>query len=477
MKNKRIYLFVIQIFLAFGVAVYAYLGNFTRMLADDFCSATRVNSLGLLQFIWFWYKFWGGRYSAYALDWVTLKILGAYNLHYFVPGMLVILAASLMFLFYLYLKDKGSETLLHSFALSAGFLFAFLLISPNLEQSLFWWNGARAYSAPMMFLALFSFVLYYAVSQLKINFKWIYALSFLVFFVIAGMGEIYAVGQAGFLGFLMLLIFINKESDSSPRLGTIVSGLAGTFLALLVIFVAPGNSARQALLPLPPPNLFNLLEISLQAYLKFIQDIFISPVKSAGLLGVIFLYVWVGWFHKDRASSNISVIFLSIAWGIALSFACFLPGVYGFSEPPPARVLTVPAFFLIIFILYAAYLIGGRLSNALSHSVAGENVIFALAFILVIISTAINSVDVLKHRQQYISFAQKWDQVDRLILDAKAKGEGAVSVPAMVNWAYLAAPTDNPRFWATYCYSSYYKIHVNGPPSNEIVKYYQQNPP
>jgi len=476
MKNKPIYLFVLQIFLAFGVAVYAYLGNFTRMLADDFCSATKVNNLGLLKFIWNWYKFWGGRYSAYALDWITLKILGVYDLHYFVPVMLMIWVVSLMFLFYLQLKDKGHKNLLHSFALSVGFLFIFLLISPNLEQSLFWWNGARSYTSPMMFLTLFSFFLYYVVRQHKISMKLIRFLSFIIFFLIAGMGEIYAVGQAGGLLFLILLTIINRNGDSKARLGILIFGLFGTFLSLLVIIIAPGNSARQSMLP-PPPPLSRLVEVSLEAYLTFLYDIFVSPVKLAGLLGVIFLYIWIGWFYVEHTSLNIKFIFLSILWGVALPLACFLPGVYGFSEPPPARVLTIPSFFFVAFILYAAYLIGGWLSNTFNHSVAGGDFIFATAFVLVILSTTFNSINVLNRRQQYINFAQKWDQVDRLILDAKANGEGAVSIPAMVNWAYLAAPTDNPKFWATYCYSSYYKIHVNGPSSDEIFKYYQQHPP
>jgi hypothetical protein len=151
----------------------------------------------------------------------------------------------------LQLKDNEHKNLLHSFVLSVSFLFAFLLISPNLAQSLFWWNGARSYSSPMMFLTLFSFFLYYVINQHKINLNLVYILSFVIFFLIAGMSEIYAIGQAGLLLFLIFLTIINKKGDSKAQLGVLDSGLVGTFLSLLVIFIAPGNSVRHTAL-FPP---------------------------------------------------------------------------------------------------------------------------------------------------------------------------------------------------------------------------------
>jgi hypothetical protein len=348
------------------------------------------------------------------------------------------------------------------------------LLSPNIPQSLFWWNGARAYSLPLMLLT-FCVALFQTAGGLFPNLppKIGRGAGLILLFLIGGMGETYAIGQAGFIGFLIFMHLLNAQKTSTSDLTVFTAGLAGAILSIMVIILAPGNAIRQSFLP-PSPGLGKLISVSVQGYAAYIHEFFLEPERITGLMGAILLYVWTGIRYKDHFSSNVRWILMNILGGIALSFLCFPPGVYGYSEPPPSRTLIIPTFFLLTCILYASYLTGGWLSGPPKNFVINENWVLAAALILMGYSTAMNSIDLLNQRQNYADFAQKWDVVDRLILEAKAEGRDSVTIPAMNNWAYLEAPTDNPRYWVTRCYSNYYGIQVHGPTFEKIIEIYHQ---
>lgn len=469
MKNNKIYLVALQIFWGVGVGMYAYIGNFTRMMADDFCSANMFNRLGLFRSLWFIYTKWNSRYSAYVVDWFVLRAsLGPYGLHYFVPLMLILWLVLLVSFFYLYFKDKGASAFLHSSILGAGFLFTLLLITPNIEQSLFWWNSARSYSLSLMLFTLSLFVLYSMRRSAWFTDKSIYSMGFILFFMLGGFGETYAVGQAGILAFVIFLFILDKQEKSKTDLFILAAGLAGAALSLLVIVTTPGNNLRHRMFP--TPTLETLVTVSIKSYSDFVYFLVDSPVKVAGIFSAALLYFWMGMQYKDRISANGWLVGLNIIVGILLPFATFLPGVYGFSEPPPTRTLMVPAFFSLISLLYASYLMGGIVKAPIAY----ERLVIALVIFLAGYSSIVNSIDWLGQRQNYINFAQKWDEVDKQILEAKANNQPEVRIRAMNNWAYLEVPTNNQNYWATRCTTRYYEIRVYGPYAEEIQELYNQ---
>mgnify|MGYP003337145567 CR=1 FL=1 len=45
-----------------------------------------------------------------------------------------------------------------------------------------------------------------------------------------------------------------------------------------------------------------------------------------------------------------------------------------------------------------------------------------------------------------------------------ANGQESITIPAISSWAVRDRPNENPKFWATKCYSDFYGIQVFGPP-------------
>jgi len=448
--------------------IYGYLGRFTRFIADDFCSAYYAEELGFVRSIWYWYHTWSGRYSAFGMDWLVLtKLLGMYSINIVPPIILVVWIVFTSAAIYLSLKSFSPErnNLFPAILLAASLIYILLVLNPNVPQSLYWWNGVRSYTLPLVVLSFYTFVFLIISKQIQATKQLIFwgIMSFTFLFASGGLSETYVVMQLILLAFLAILkITSMPRKKTDPELFLLLAGLLGTILSLVVIISAPGNAIRQSRLD-SSLNLTNLMLISLTGYGEFVLDLFNQANKFTGLIGVVLLTMWVGLQYKDAVKQpwKIFVYFVS---GFALSFVCILPGVYGYSTMPPTRTLIIPVFVLIICFLQTSFLTGSWLSKKIYMSLWIKNGLMVLAGALMLVSTAITSQSLYESRFAYIEFAERWDAVDAQILRAKADGQDFVKIPSMENWARLDRPNQDPGFWVNECYTGIYGIEVYGPP-------------
>jgi hypothetical protein len=174
--------------------------------------------------------------------------------------------------------------------------------------------------------------------------------------------------------------------------------------------------------------------------------------------------VWIGSQYGDLSPGKAKIIPACIAGGVAVSLACFPPGVYGYFESPPPRTMIIPTFFLVTALLCASFLLGARLAGKHEWSRWQSNLLILAAALALGISSSSLSWRLFHERADFVEFAGKWDETDAQIFAAKAGQMDTVTIPAMINWAGLDRPNDSPEHWATVCYSQYYGIQVLGPP-------------
>jgi hypothetical protein len=464
MQKQRLGLILLIAFPLTGLAAYAYLGSYTRLIADDFCSAAFADRLGLLRSVWYWYLNWSGRYTAFAADWLVLGPgLGPYRYHYVVPALLFLWLILVFAVLFLYLRKHDGLAGLHSMALAGTFLFVVLLLTPDIPQSLFWWNGMRSYALPLVVLT--SFVLLYQLNQeyFKLSPPLVYGLGFFLFFVSGGISETMAVAQTAFLLFFIGLQLLKLVNRPATELIALFFCLAGAAVSVIVVILSPGNAIRQALLP-PPPGLQTILSISIQAYISFLGSLFLTPSAIAATLGAILAALWIGGQSQMSSPAQVPLICACLLGGILVSFACFPPGVYGYSEPPPPRVMIIPIFFLMAGILSASFLSGVRLADKVGAQQTTSSALLTAAVLLTGYAALSTASILYQQRHIYTDFAERWDQVDAQILQARANDQDTVTIPAMNVWTGGGGdPTDNPRFWVNQCYSLYYGLTVLGP--------------
>lgn len=464
MQKQRLGLILLIAFPLTGLTAYALLGNFTRMIADDFCSASFANRLGLLRSVWYWYLNWSGRYTAFATDWLILGPgLGPYRYHYVVPALLFLWLLFVCLVLYLFLRGHHGLAFLHSLALASILLFVVLLLTPDIPQSLFWWNGMRSYALPLVVFSFYVLLYKLNLDFFKLSALLVNSLGFLLFFLSGGISETMAVAQTVFLLFAIVLHLLKVVDRPRTELTMLFFCLAGAAVSLVVVILAPGNAIRQAFLP-PPPDFITLLSISIRSYMSFLGNLFRTAAGIAGILGALLAALWIGGQYHMSSPVRGRLIFACLLGGVLISFACFPPGVYGYSEPPPPRVMIIPVFFLMAGVLSAAFLSGIRLGEQAGVQWNRSTVLITAAIILTGYSALFTTWSLYQKRHIYMDFAKLWDQVDAQILQARAESLDSVTIPALNVWTGGGGdPTDNPRFWVNQCYSLYYGLTVLGP--------------
>jgi hypothetical protein len=288
-------------------------------------------------------------------------------------------------------------------------------------------------------------------------------LAFGLTFANGGFSETMAALQPMLLIFITALHWLSNDRKTDAAFKVLAAATLGALVSVIVVAIAPGNALRKEQLP-ASPGLIKWMEISIGAYLSYLQDILLSPQKMTALLGAILVSAWAATGYKNQIRLRWWTIPAQIIGGLLLSFICIPPAVYGYAAPPPPRTLSIAAFALIAFWMNASFLIGSWLVRTLRSSVGMEAMLIVLATLLIGVSSALTMIYVNQNRSTYIAYAQKWDAMDTQILQARANHQVFVNIPAMFNWAALERPSDNPKFWATACYSEYYGIQVYGPP-------------
>ena len=451
-----------------ALAGLAYLGGYTRFMADDYCSAYYAIRFGLLRSIWYWYINWSGRFTAFAFDWLILtKTLGPYGAHWVPPIAIITWLIATIAAVYISLKAIAPRfaTVSAAIAVSASFVLAVIVLSPDLAQSYFWLNGMRSYSLPLVVMSIYALLFVWLVPRLKSD-RAIWLTCILAFgftFANGGFSETMSALQPMMLIFITGLHWLSNDRKMDTTFKVLAAATLGALISVIMVALAPGNALRKAQLP-ASPGFIKWMEISIGAYLSYLQNILLSPQKITALLGAILVSAWAGTGYKNQIRFRWWTIPAEIMGGVILSFTCIPPAVYGYAAPPPPRTLSIAAFALVTFWMVASFLIGSWMARTSRSSVRLEVGLIVLATLLIGVSSALTMAYVNQNQGTYIAYAQKWDAMDAQILQARANHQPFVNIPAMFNWAALERPSDNPKFWATVCYSEYYRIQVYGPP-------------
>jgi hypothetical protein len=466
LRLRKLLSLILLVFPGLVLLLHSYLGSYTRLIADDFCSFHFSDRLGMLRYIWNQYLTWGGRYSAFAVD-SLIHNIGVNDLHYFPVTMLVIWIGVASFSVYQLLQAETGklQSVLVSVALGTTAVFAILSISPNVPQVLYWWNGMRTY-LPSLIVTTFTIgFFYWAHKNLKSGraVLWGSLASFLLALIDAGFNEpLCVVLFSFFIGYTALRLLTRTLNFRDPLFSFLSAASLGTVLALGIMLMSPGTALRQVNFP-PPPGLIRMLSIAANGYLGYLVGLVSTPTRVSALMALIFTSTWIGTGSEQKRFNGYWIV-LPIAGGIALSFLSILPSIYGTSDMAHPRTLIVSSYILAVGVFYAGLLSGQWLSRSGAASMAIQNGLMICVGVVVIWSAFINTQALYQNRDIYISFAQRWDQANVQILQARANGDASVTIPALNPWTGPGGdPTDNRNFWVNRCFSLYYDFPVFGP--------------
>lgn len=443
--------------------LHAYLGTFSRFIADDYCSAAAARRLGILRAAWYWYLNWTGRYAASALD-AAFGVLG--------PGITPVVPSIVLIIWLVVLTlaarrfdvRPGGRLLLGSFTTAAGALYLTLQLTPSVAQSLYWGQGMRSVVPPLILGVLYVDLLarlHTRDSHRAPQPLWL-ALSFAFTFIMGGFNETFTAIEVSLLVLAVLrVLMLHLATTHRAKLSALMTGALGASLAFIVVVIAPGNAFRQAFYP-PPPPLLQVLRIAYVNFTAFLVSTFDTVPGLLAVVSVVAVSLWFG-MHLPTPRPSIWLAPAILGGATAVAFLCFLPAAYGLSDAPPDRTLIIPTHLLSVALI-AAGLTGGRYLGAkhgpASNRSVAELVIIGIALMTVLTSIAISDHGLLTQRASFADYASYWDRMNSQAIAARRAGQTQLQIQQEANWAGLDEPNDNPKFWLNICLREYYGIEV-----------------
>lgn len=448
------------------VGLFAYLGSFSQLMADDYCSVYFVESLGILRSVWFWYTNWHGGFSASFAD-SLLGVIGQDRIGYVVPLTLVIWVLSLAWAITLALKFFELQWHgLVPLALSLLIMCGTLVVSPAASASLIWWGGLRGYAPPLIIVPVYVglYILFRdREHQISTPYIW-YAVSFGLLCISGGFSEPFTPLQIIITSLMLAVeLYINRNVLKTPKGKFLIAGILGGVVALLIMVIAPGNANRQELYPAPPP-LLGILSIGLRSYLLFFARLghdFLKVVISVTIFSSSML---LGTFFSDSKYFNYRNFLVTVTLGLLFAFCSFLPAAYGQSGEPSDTSLITPVYVLMIMLCVAGIVGGGTLMKTM-QGVKPYHAILAVLLVLPLLGySTITSIQRLSDEMgRAATYAESWHDRDVQIRRARQDGLQQVFVPPIPRWI-TQEPTDNPKFFVNECMSLYYGIDITSSP-------------
>lgn len=439
------------------LAVYAYLGFFSRYMADDYCLLVDLQLGDIFTASWNKYLFSSNRFS-------NLFVLGFWELFpqniAFVPvvhvvlwvGGLYWLFAELNKLFGLKLKFPilflGAETLV---------LFSFFT-APNIFQVLYWRPGQVTYLTPLVFFAFVAAWLVNLVRKGRVSIPLAFLFAFLAFFI-GGLSETLGALHIAILSLATAgVFFFDRSPCRKPALILLIALLTGALAALAAMFLAPANAIRinaENGSPALSTVLFRTFEYS---FLFLRIAVTTLPLPSLALLAVSSLMTMLLLQDQPKVRFEARVYWLFLLVPIllyGLVFASFAPSAYGQSYP--VERVRFPAHFILTAALTALGICAGYVLSYVKFPAAARYSAIALAFFALLYPFWMMRQPLATYEFRRL-FALRWDEREQMIHEMKASGEQDLVIPALDGYEGTKELDVRPFFWVNQCAARYYGV-------------------
>ncbi len=419
---------VISFVLALPVLFFAYVGTFSRYMADDFCIVNESAHMSILSETLLWYNTWGGRLSQ------PVALLSALRLGQTFPAISPVLLIAGWLIALAWALFELARWLKLERPLAQGLVFALLLLyatlagTPQLGQSLYWLSAAYAYTAPLPLIAVL-LALTFRAARTDQTRAWIAILAALIAFVVGSFAE--PVVTLELMALLLLFAAFRAFARQARAAQVLLAAqIVGALIALVLMLASPGNAIREVKFE-ASPSVIHTLIMSLVDGLGYLF-LFAPRLAPGALIGAVGLAALAAFVRPSRLSGFaiprlLLILLLWLVAHAALSAAFMAPGVHATNAPPPARSLIVIQFSAAILYAGVGYLLGLILRQLLSRRFGGWLPLgVAITSMLLLIAPLATLINFNREAQVYAQFAREWDRDDTLL---RAADGSAVSLP------------------------------------------------
>ncbi|MBN8656756.1 MAG: hypothetical protein J0M11_13555 [Anaerolineae bacterium] len=447
--------------LAMGAAlvVYAYLGIFSRYMADDYCLLLNMQSGNIFTASWNKYLFESNRFS-------NLFVLGFWELFpgniAFVPTLHVVLwVIGLYWLLSELNKLFGLKLPIPVLLLVAETLALFsFFTTPNVFQILYWRPGQVSYLTPIVFFTLFAAWLVNLVRMKKVTLPLAILFGFFAFFI-GGLSETVGALHISILSLsIFCVILFDKSPRRTPALTLLSALLIGALLALVVMFLAPANALRINDENGSPTLTAALLRAFEFAFLFLRISFTTLPIPFLGLLAISSLMTMLFMQNQPNVKFEPRVYWLFLLIPLllyGLVFASFAPSAYGQSYP--VERVRFPAHFMLTITLTAFGICAGYVLSYIRFLNFMRYAVMTLAFVSLLYPFWMMRQPLATYEFRRL-FALRWDEREQMIYEMKAAGQTELVLPALDGYEGTKELDVRPYFWVNQCAARIYGVDL-----------------
>ena len=411
-----------------ALAIYAYLGTFSRYGSDDYCLSAFFRQDNLLKAMIFRYFNASSRYTNIVFIGLADKLFGWYNVAV-LPALMLAL-----FVFGLYLLLKELNTMIRwgwsylmLFFVALWIAYFSITQAPDLYETLYWRAGMTSHFAPVVLIPFWGTFLLRQIRKARNQSPspWVLAGCFLLPLLIGGLSEPPTAVMITILGLALCAIWWWGDVPYRRSIAVILLwSLLGALAALMIMALAPANSIRMRT---PPPGLVELMFRIVYYPIVFIGDTFRTlptPTLLSVVVPAVLFYVKYAQLSQgsDRARNRLGIfMILILVLGYILIAASFAPSAYGQSYPA-ARARFFGRVLMTIALMTDGALLGILISQVKSFQTAPLRSFAILVLILLVIYPLRTAWRMVGEIPVYQQRAAAWDLRESEIHELKANG-------------------------------------------------------
>ena len=264
--------------------LFAWLGQFSRLAADDFCTIALGQQMGAWDYMVHILNTWSGSYASLffkgmmaPLDTLLPRIT---------PALIVVLwLIGLSWLIYEGLARLGIASSRRTAAAAAALGIAAVINAFPTPQSFYWYAASIQYTLPLALLTSYMALVFWTARQPRLP-LWATVTGGALCFISAGGAEMYAGFQMVFLTLCLLAcVTFLPASVQRPYVLVFGAGWLTTLLGLLIQVLSPGVAVRAAFI-----QTHSQLNLSLPAAIsRTLERVFSYTVHPQVLAGFLML--------------------------------------------------------------------------------------------------------------------------------------------------------------------------------------------
>lgn len=317
---------------------------------DDFCFAYMTRDYGFWQAQKLYYEGWSGRYISNMIFHATPLAFGNF---WFVKLMPFLILGFLFHALYTFIGEVLTPTQSNRLLLTATFLSIFIIFSPSVVDTFYWYTSVFIFPTSFGFFLYFMVVVlrYYQPKYQRIKLPIAFLATTLVFFIV-GSNEVMMLFIIGFCGIVWgYFLLFNKRFDTLFFALTLI----GLYFAYFWVVQAKGNQVRlvggNVLGGAITTSLINALKSTLKnsVHWSAILTVFAIPYH----------YIFLSKYYQKVPSQIFKVqLWIPIVSLLVLTFMMFFVIHYGNDMGVPDRVKNVifavfmVGYFYTVTVLY-----------------------------------------------------------------------------------------------------------------------------